>query len=98
MSSGRPTEPGDRITIVVSEPELALLMKLDFPCSRDLLATARPCDGGIAVQGSWVDLDSLAGWVAGEANHARREGPLRQAELLDGIADQLEDVLAARRR
>jgi hypothetical protein len=51
-----------------------------------------------ALEGTWADLDSLAGWVAGEVNHTRRRRRPRQTELLDSIADQLEDVLAAHRR
>ncbi len=91
-------DPGAPITIIVSAAELTLLEKLDFPCSQHVLATARPTETGIALEGTWADLDSLAGWVAGEANHARRNRRPRQTDLLDGIADQLEDVLAAHRR
>lgn len=86
------------ITIVVSRGELALLQKFDFPCSQDVLASARETERGIALAGSWRDLDMLAGWVAGQANHARRHRRSRETELLDRIADQLEDVLAMRRR
>jgi len=92
-----PTQPEEPITIIVSSSELALLKKLDFPCSERVLATARPDMEGIALHGSWADLDSLAGWVAGEANYARRNRRPRQTELLDSIADQLEDVLATYR-
>ncbi len=90
-----PSDPGAPITIIVSAAELTLLEKLDFPCLQHMLATARRTEEGLVLEGSWADLDSLAGWVAGEANHARRP---RQTELLDSIADQLEDVLAAHRR
>ncbi|HZZ84889.1 MAG TPA: hypothetical protein VFE30_10155 [Anaeromyxobacteraceae bacterium] len=92
-----PRDPEAQITIIVSEAELTLLKKLDFPCSQNVLATARRTEGGIVLEGSWAHLDSLAGWVAGDANHARRNRRPRQAELLDSIADQLEDVLAAYR-
>lgn len=92
-----PSDPRP-ITIIVSAAELTLLEKLDFPCSKHVLATARRTERGIALEGSWADLDSLAGWVAGEANHARRKRRPRQTELLDSIADQLEDVLAVHRR
>ncbi len=74
------------------------LLPFDFPCLQHVLATARRTERGIALEGSWADLDSLAGWVAGEANHARRNRRPRQTELLDSIADQLEDILAAHRR
>lgn len=90
-----PTEPEDPITIVVSSAELALLKKLDFPCSEDVLATASPDMEGIALHGSRADMASLAGWVAGEANHARRG--TRRSELLDSLSEQLEDVLTVYR-
>lgn len=86
-----PTRRDEPITIVVSSAELALLKKLDFPCSQGVLATARPDLEGIALHGSRPDLESLAGWVAGEANHARPG--TRRSELLDSLAEQLEDVL-----
>lgn len=85
------TRPEEPITIVVSSAELALLKKLDFPCSQDVLATACPDMEGIALHGSRAALSSLAGWVAGEANHARRG--TRRSELLDSLAEQLESVL-----
>jgi hypothetical protein len=86
-----PTDPEDPITIVVSRAELALLKKLDFPCSQGVLATASPDIEGIALHGTRSDLASLAGWVAGEANHARRG--TRRSELLYSLSEQLEDVL-----
>jgi hypothetical protein len=86
-----PAQPEDPITIVVSSAELALLKKLDFPCSEHVLATARPDIEGIALHGSRADLSSLAGWVAGEANHARPG--TRRSDLLYCLAEQLEDVL-----
>ena len=73
-----PTKSEEPITIVVSSAELALLKKLDFPCSQEVLATASPGLEGIALHGSRADLASLAGWVAGEANHARRGPAPRQ--------------------
>jgi hypothetical protein len=86
--STRPEEP---ITIVINNAELALLEKLDFPCSQEVLATARPGMEGIALHESRADLRSLAGWVAGEANHARPG--TRRSALLDSLSEQLEDVL-----
>ena len=56
-----------------------------------MLATAAPDLEGIALHGSRADLASLAGWVAGEANHARSR--TRRSELLDSLSEQLEDVL-----
>lgn len=54
-----PTRRDEPITIVVSSAELALLKKLDFPCSQGVLATARPDLEGIALHGSRPDLESL---------------------------------------
>ncbi len=93
-----PSDRGAPITIIVSAAELTLLEKLDFPCLQHVLATAHQTEEGIALEGRSADLDSLAGWVAGEANHARRNRRPRETELLDSIADQLEDILAAHRR
>lgn len=55
---------------------------------------SRESDRGVALQASWAYPDMLAGLVAGEANHARKHRRPRQTQLLDRIADQLEDVLA----
>ncbi len=79
------------ITIVISGDELAMLKKLDFPCSERVLATARRDPEGIALHGTRAELSSLAGWVAGEANHSRPG--TRRADLLYSLAEQLEDVL-----
>jgi hypothetical protein len=86
-----PADPEDTLTLIVSAAELALLRKLDFPCSDPVLASAHPTDEGIALHGSRAQLSSLAGWVAGEANHARPG--TRRSALLDGLSEQIEDVL-----
>jgi hypothetical protein len=86
-----PADPDDTLTLIVSAAELALLRKLDFPCSEPVLASAHPTDEGIALHGTRAKLESLAGWVAGEANHAR--AGTRRSELLYGLAEQIEDVL-----
>ena len=88
-----PTDAKEPITIVVSGAELALLNKLDFPCSEDVLASASPDMEGIALHGTRAELESLAGWVAGEANHARPG--TRRSELLDSLSEQLEGVLTS---
>lgn len=87
-----------RLTLVLSGDELALLKKLDFPCSEKVLATASPGEEGLELTGSWLDFNTLAGWVAGEANYARRHRRTRQARLLDSISEQLEDMLSLHRR
>ncbi len=79
-----PSDPGAPITIIVSAAELTLLEKLDFPCLQHVLATARRTEEGIALEGRWADLDSLAGWVAGGGEP--RSQP--QATAPDGAARQ----------
>lgn len=84
------------LTVMVSEEELVLLRKLDFPCSEEILASARPTHYGHELCGSAVDFDFLVGFVAGEANHSR--GGSRREILLDNIADGIEAALARGRR
>lgn len=84
------------LTIVITPEQLTLLEKLDFPCSKDVLTSARSTEEGLELSGSRVDFDSLVGWVAGEANHSRRGS--RRAELLNDIADELEFALEAHHR
>ena len=83
----------DHLAIYVSEEQLALLKKHDFPCSERVLMSARETEQGIELAGGRADFESLASWVAGEANYARRIRRSRQTELLDDIADQLERAL-----
>ena len=60
------------LSICISGQQLALLKKLDFPCSEAVLASASLIeDEGFELTGSHADFESLAGWVAGEANHSR---------------------------
>ena len=81
-----------RLAICVSGAELALLKKLDFPCSESVLASATLIeDEGFELTGTKWEFESLAGWVAGEANHSRAK---RKAELLYNIADGLESALS----
>lgn len=91
-----PAASDDTLTLIVSAAELALLQKLDFPCSEPVLASAHSTDEGIALHGTRAQLTSLAGWVAGEANHARPG--TRRSELLDSLSEQIEDVLTVYRR
>jgi hypothetical protein len=85
------------VSVIVSGAELDLLKHFDFPCS-DVLSTARQIGEGFRLTGSWADFDAMAGWVAGEANHARASQRTRETELLDSIADEIEDVLASQWR
>ena len=85
-----------KLAIYVSGDALALLRKLDFPGSERVLASATLIEEeGIQLTGSRADFESLAGWAAGEANHADRRARHKR-ELLHDICDKLESALAAR--
>lgn len=87
------------LSIVVSDDELALLKKLSFPCSEEVLASAEKIeDEGNELFGTWSEFDMLVGFVAAEANYARKHRRPRQTALLDSIADELEAELAFYRR
>ena len=82
------------LTICISKQQLALLKKLDYPCSEDVLASAVLIeDEGYELTGNRDDFESLAGFVAGDANHSRAG---RRQDNLHEIADALENALAAR--
>jgi phage terminase Nu1 subunit (DNA packaging protein) len=86
------TTDGNPLSTCITPRQLALLKKLDFPCSDEVLATACPVeDGAVELSGSAFAFDDLLGWVAGEANHSR-EG--RRQDDLHEIADALEAALA----
>ena len=78
------------VPVATNQPGPNSISQLARP-QQGVLATACTDMEGIALHGSRADLSSLAGWVAGEANHARRG--TRRSELLDSLAEQLEDVL-----
>ena len=84
----------ETLPIYLSEPAVALLRKLDYPCSESVLASATPTDEGVELRGSRVDLEFLAGFVAGDANHADRRAR-RKLELLEEISEELESALAS---
>lgn len=84
------------LTAYVSQEELALLKKLDFPCSERVLASATPTDEGICLSGTRDDFDSLIGWVAGEANDADRRRARRRASILTRIFEELDAALLSR--
>ena len=69
----------------------SLLRKFDYPLSQELVGSARPTGEGFRLRGTRVDVESLVGWVAGDANHARDAA---MALLLNDLADELEAVLA----
>lgn len=86
--------PDERLlSICVSPAQLKLLKKLDYPGSQDVLASAVDLDDeGFELQGTRVDFEMLAGFVAGDANHTR---PSRKQEQLHDIAEALESALAS---
>ena len=91
MASPKDERP---LSTCISGQQLALLKKLDFPCSERLLASATLIeDEGYEITGRRWDFESLAGFVAGEANHARAG---RKQDNLHEIAEALEGALAAR--
>ncbi len=83
----------------VSEPALELLRRMDYPCSKGVLASAKKVKGmedeGIAyvLSGTYDELEMLAGFVAGDANHAESGDDPRTVALLHDIAEALESAL-----
>ena len=88
----------EQLSIYISEDSLALLRKLDYPCSERVLASATTLeDEGIQLTGNRRDFETLAGFVAGDANHADRRATRKLAMLYD-ISEALESALEARAR
>lgn len=90
------TDDEKLLTAYVSSEELALLKKLDFPCSERVLASATPTEEGLCITGTRADFDSLIGWVAGEANDAQRRRARRRADILTRIFEELDAALLPR--
>lgn len=90
----RPGGPKKRFYL--SAPALELLRRMDYPCSESVVASAKRVKGledeGIAyeLRGSYDDLESLAGFVAGDVNHAEPGDDPRTVELLHEISVSLE--------
>jgi hypothetical protein len=79
------------LSTCISGQQLALLKKLDYPCSERVLASATLIeDEGFEITGNRYDFETLAGFVAGDANHGRAG---RKRDLLYEISDALESVL-----
>jgi len=84
------------LSICISEHQLARLRKLDYPRSEEMLASATLIeDEGYELTGSRHDFETVAGFVAGDANHSR---PSRKRAQLYEIAEALENALSARAR
>jgi hypothetical protein len=90
---------GGRRRFYLSQPALELLRRMDYPCSEDVLASAKrvkgaDSDGGAFVlSGTYGDLEMLAGFVAGDVNHAEPDDDPRTVALLQDISESLESVL-----
>jgi hypothetical protein len=82
------------LSICISGQHLALLKKLDYPCSEGILASATLIeDEGFELTGSRDRFETLAGFVAGDANHSRAG---RRRDLLYDISEAIERALEAR--
>ena len=86
------------VEVLIWREHLALLKKHDFPGSEKILATATQIDSGgegdVLLTGSRVDFESLAGWVASEANyHARQPRSSRKAATWSEISERIECAL-----
>ncbi len=79
------------LSFCISGQQLELLRKLDYPCSEKVLESATFLDDeGFILTGSRNELETLAGFVAGDANHSRAG---RRRDQLYDIAEALESVL-----
>ena len=84
------------LSICISRPQLALLKKLDYPCSEGMLRSATLIeDEGYELTGSPHDFERVAAFLAGDANHSR---PSRKRDQLYEIAIAIENALSARAR
>lgn len=86
-------DPQETIAVYVTDEGLALLREHKFPCSEAVLSTATPTEYGICLTGKRFEIEDLAGWVAGEANHAWKKRRTRVARIFDEVANELESVL-----
>lgn len=90
MAQRKSKTDGKLLEVHVTEEQLELLRKLDFPCTEKILAKPVLCEEGLFLRISRVALEDFVGWVAGEANHERSK---RRAAVLHDIADEMEMAL-----
>lgn len=86
----------EALTAVIATAQLGLLREHDFPSCERIVAAARSAPDGVHLSGTRHELETLLGWVAGEANHLRRRRRTRDAEVWDELADILDLVLGNR--
>ncbi len=90
--------PQEQLVVHLSSAALELLKQLDYPCSEGVLASARRIEGledeGIEIEltGSRTDLEFMAGFIAGDANHADRRKK-RKLALLNALSEAFESAL-----
>lgn len=90
---------GGRRRFYLSQPALELLRRMDYPCSEDVLASAKRVKdvdgegGAFVLSGTYDDLEMLAGFVASDVNHAEPDDDPRTVALLADISESLESVL-----
>ena len=90
-----PRDSHETIIAFVTDEGLALLREHNFPCSESVLATATVTEDGIRLTGKRFEIESLAGWVAGEANYSRKKRRTRKTRIFDEVADELESALGS---
>jgi Domain of unknown function (DUF6398) len=79
------------LEVFLSDEEYKTLCALNVPGAPEASQQATQTDEGIVLELSRSALTDLVGWVAGEANHARRG---RRCDLLHAIADAMEAALS----
>jgi hypothetical protein len=79
------------LEVFLSDEEYKTLCALNVPGAPEASQQATQTDEGIVLALSRSALTDLVGWVAGEANHARRG---RRCDLLHAIADAMEAALS----
>ena len=94
MTRRRSMSDEEMLEVHVTEEQLELLRKLDFPCTAEILARPVLGEEGLFLRVTRRGLEALVGWVAFEANHARKKG---RAAMLHDIADAMEAALATTR-
>jgi hypothetical protein len=81
---------GEKVALELSRAERTLLLTGIVYLNKRVEDEIRSTPPGVPVKISLSDLDSMAGHVAGEANHAKSE---RTEEILGGLFEKIEELL-----
>ena len=92
MAQRRSRSDEKLLEVHVTEEQLELLRRLDFPGTEKVLAKPVLGEEGLFLRMSRMELEDFVGWVAGEANHERSK---RRAAVLHDIADEMEIALGS---